>query len=336
MRRARARRRDRRGRGGRAIAGALADEPALPRDMRAWLRQTLAAEPWPHILGDVTRPRRPDRRRARAAAVRSRASASPTASTCASRSRSPRSPRRPGSPGTTGCSGTSTIPRPATSRSRSSPDRRSPGGTCSRRRATGAASCSGSPGGRTRRAGSGRTSRRSGPGVRFAYNDVRTNLLLAGAHARARTVARGGAARAHHGADRRAARAGAGAACTACGRPADGAASRRDRRQPLGRRLVGLRARSRPLRAPAPARRRVGRPPAALLGVVRARCASRARCDPPTGSCGGATSGRRRSSRARHREQVVWCDPERDLVAVVRWVRDRRSSRPHRGSARAG
>jgi CubicO group peptidase (beta-lactamase class C family) len=39
---------------GEAVAGALADEPALPRDMRAWLRRTLAAEPWPHILGDVT------------------------------------------------------------------------------------------------------------------------------------------------------------------------------------------------------------------------------------------------------------------------------------------
>jgi CubicO group peptidase (beta-lactamase class C family) len=36
-----------------AVALALADEPALPRDMRAWLTLTLADEPWPHILGDT-------------------------------------------------------------------------------------------------------------------------------------------------------------------------------------------------------------------------------------------------------------------------------------------
>jgi CubicO group peptidase (beta-lactamase class C family) len=36
-----------------AIASAVADEPALPRDMRAWLETTLAAEPWPHVMGDV-------------------------------------------------------------------------------------------------------------------------------------------------------------------------------------------------------------------------------------------------------------------------------------------
>jgi CubicO group peptidase (beta-lactamase class C family) len=36
-----------------AVARALADEPALPRDMRAWLTLTLADEPWPHILGDT-------------------------------------------------------------------------------------------------------------------------------------------------------------------------------------------------------------------------------------------------------------------------------------------
>ena len=36
-----------------AIAQALADEPPLPRDMRAWLTTTLADEPWPQIMGDV-------------------------------------------------------------------------------------------------------------------------------------------------------------------------------------------------------------------------------------------------------------------------------------------
>ncbi len=36
-----------------AVSLALADEPALPRDMRAWLETTLADEPWPHVLGDV-------------------------------------------------------------------------------------------------------------------------------------------------------------------------------------------------------------------------------------------------------------------------------------------
>jgi CubicO group peptidase (beta-lactamase class C family) len=35
------------------VALALADEPALPRAMRAWLTMTLADEPWPHILGDT-------------------------------------------------------------------------------------------------------------------------------------------------------------------------------------------------------------------------------------------------------------------------------------------
>jgi CubicO group peptidase (beta-lactamase class C family) len=35
------------------VALALADEPALPRDMRAWLELTLADEPWPHVLGDT-------------------------------------------------------------------------------------------------------------------------------------------------------------------------------------------------------------------------------------------------------------------------------------------
>ena len=38
---------------GSAIAAALLDEPELPREMRAWLELTLAAEPWPHVLGDV-------------------------------------------------------------------------------------------------------------------------------------------------------------------------------------------------------------------------------------------------------------------------------------------
>ena len=36
-----------------AVAAALADEPDLPRDMRRWLETTLADEPWPHVLGDV-------------------------------------------------------------------------------------------------------------------------------------------------------------------------------------------------------------------------------------------------------------------------------------------
>lgn len=36
-----------------AVALALADEPALPRDMEAWLALTLADEPWPHVLGDT-------------------------------------------------------------------------------------------------------------------------------------------------------------------------------------------------------------------------------------------------------------------------------------------
>jgi CubicO group peptidase (beta-lactamase class C family) len=36
-----------------AVALALGDEPALPRDMRAWLTLTLADEPWPHVLGDT-------------------------------------------------------------------------------------------------------------------------------------------------------------------------------------------------------------------------------------------------------------------------------------------
>jgi CubicO group peptidase (beta-lactamase class C family) len=36
-----------------AVSLALADEPALPRDMRVWLETTLADEPWPHVLGDV-------------------------------------------------------------------------------------------------------------------------------------------------------------------------------------------------------------------------------------------------------------------------------------------
>lgn len=37
----------------RAISLAIADEPPLPRDMRAWLTLTLADEPWPHVMGDV-------------------------------------------------------------------------------------------------------------------------------------------------------------------------------------------------------------------------------------------------------------------------------------------
>jgi len=36
-----------------AIAAARADETALPRDMRAWLAATLADEPWSHVMGDV-------------------------------------------------------------------------------------------------------------------------------------------------------------------------------------------------------------------------------------------------------------------------------------------
>ena len=36
-----------------AVAAAVADETPLPRDMRAWLETTLADEPWPHIMGDV-------------------------------------------------------------------------------------------------------------------------------------------------------------------------------------------------------------------------------------------------------------------------------------------
>jgi CubicO group peptidase (beta-lactamase class C family) len=37
----------------RALALAISGEPALPRDMRAWLTTTLADEPWPQIMGDV-------------------------------------------------------------------------------------------------------------------------------------------------------------------------------------------------------------------------------------------------------------------------------------------
>ena len=36
-----------------AVALALADEPALPRDMEAWLTLTLADEPWPCVLADT-------------------------------------------------------------------------------------------------------------------------------------------------------------------------------------------------------------------------------------------------------------------------------------------
>jgi CubicO group peptidase (beta-lactamase class C family) len=36
-----------------AVAAAIEDETPLPRAMRAWLETTLAAEPWPHIMGDV-------------------------------------------------------------------------------------------------------------------------------------------------------------------------------------------------------------------------------------------------------------------------------------------
>lgn len=36
-----------------AIDAALADETPLPREMRAWLETTLAHEPWPHVMGDV-------------------------------------------------------------------------------------------------------------------------------------------------------------------------------------------------------------------------------------------------------------------------------------------
>jgi CubicO group peptidase (beta-lactamase class C family) len=36
-----------------AIEAALADETPLPRDMRAWLETTLAREPWPHVMGDM-------------------------------------------------------------------------------------------------------------------------------------------------------------------------------------------------------------------------------------------------------------------------------------------
>ena len=35
------------------IERAVAQEPTLPRDMREWLKATLAAEPWSHIMGDV-------------------------------------------------------------------------------------------------------------------------------------------------------------------------------------------------------------------------------------------------------------------------------------------
>jgi CubicO group peptidase (beta-lactamase class C family) len=36
-----------------AVALAEADEPNLPRAMHAWLAETLAPEPWPHVLGPV-------------------------------------------------------------------------------------------------------------------------------------------------------------------------------------------------------------------------------------------------------------------------------------------
>jgi len=36
-----------------AVAAAVADEPPLPRGMHAWLQTTLAEEPWPHVMGDV-------------------------------------------------------------------------------------------------------------------------------------------------------------------------------------------------------------------------------------------------------------------------------------------
>lgn len=36
-----------------AVAAAIADETPLPREMRAWLETTLASEPWPQIMGDV-------------------------------------------------------------------------------------------------------------------------------------------------------------------------------------------------------------------------------------------------------------------------------------------
>lgn len=38
---------------GAAAALALADEPELPREMRGWLARTLAEEPWPYVLGPV-------------------------------------------------------------------------------------------------------------------------------------------------------------------------------------------------------------------------------------------------------------------------------------------
>jgi CubicO group peptidase (beta-lactamase class C family) len=37
----------------RALALAEADEPNLPREMREWLATTLADEPWPHVMGPV-------------------------------------------------------------------------------------------------------------------------------------------------------------------------------------------------------------------------------------------------------------------------------------------
>ncbi|HWI75147.1 MAG TPA: serine hydrolase, partial [Baekduia sp.] len=37
-----------------AVALAEADEPELPRAMDAWLAATLAAEPWPYVMGPVT------------------------------------------------------------------------------------------------------------------------------------------------------------------------------------------------------------------------------------------------------------------------------------------
>ena len=100
------------------------------------------------------------------------------------------------------------------------------------------------------------------------------------------------------------------------------------RRLALGRRALDVEPRSRALRAAGAAAGRVGPAPAARTPAGSTRCAAPCPINPQYGCCGGSTPDAR-SSRARPRSSyaargagsnVIWIDPEHDLVAVVRWI----------------
>ena len=218
----------------------VADEPALPRDMQAWLELTLADEPWPHILGD-TIPRggptgvvwhggreiaalgEPDR-----------------VDMCFSIAKSALSTVA-GLAWADGLLATSTT-RPVDrsgARAARLTDHLAPPADPDERLARRAVrhALVGGPAGPP---APGRAAARA-PGARFAYNDIRTNLLSLGAHAAARAARSSDVLRERvMDPDRRRRR-------VELARPARhahrGRARRRHGREPLGRRAVGDRAR---------------------------------------------------------------------------------------------